>query len=231
MTVDRKAIDAMANIMSILNQKTAEDDVFTGEMITEGYLGSDVYDPTPENYTPDAAGERVRSTSVGSADAEAMKEVLLRLQNLSESAAPAQDGMVDHELNEALVTVPTPRGARIGSWEIIKNQGKHPTYDVVSADGSTTIAKDLFVYEAAYGLTKVLNKGVPINDSRVTELLRLEESFVTKRNDAEAYKQRAKKFRESGEDHRANVAEDRHDDVTRQAQQLHEDILRLAGRR
>lgn len=228
MTVDRKAIDAMANIMSILNQKTAEDDAYTGEMITEGYLGSDVYDPTPSDYVPEPT--HARPTSVGSPDTEAMKEVLLRLQNLSESAAPAQDGMVDHELKEALVTVPTPRGARIGSWEIIKNQGKLPTYDVVSADGSTTIAKDLYVYEAAYGLTKVLNKGVPINDSRVTELLRLEESFVTKRNDAEAYKQRAKKFRESGEDHRANVAEDRHDDVARQAQQLHEDILRLAGR-
>lgn len=228
MTVDRKAIDAMANIMSILNQKTAEDDAYTGEMITEGYLGSDVYDPTPSDYVPEPT--HARPTSIGSPDTEAMKEVLLRLQNLSESAAPAQDGMVDHELKEALVTVPTPRGARIGSWEIIKNQGKLPTYDVVSADGSTTIAKDLYVYEAAYGLTKVLNKGVPINDSRVTELLRLEESFVTKRNDAEAYKQRAKKFRESGEDHRANVAEDRHDDVARQAQQLHEDILRLAGR-
>ena len=228
MTVDRKAIDAMANIMSILNSKTAEDDSFTGEMITEGYLGSDVYDPTPSDYVPEPS--HAVPTSVGSSDTEAMKEVLLRLQNLSESAAPAQDGMVDHELNEALVTIPTARGARIGGWEIIKNPGKVPTYDVVSANGDTTIAKDLFVYEAAYGLTKVLNKGVPINDSRVTELLRLEESFVTKRNDAEAYRQRAKKFRESGEDHRANVAEDRHDDVARQAQQLHEDILRLAGR-
>jgi hypothetical protein len=209
MTIDHKAVSDMANIMSILNGKTASDPVHAA--LDEQAAPSA---PTP------------LGTPTG--DKEAMKEVLMRLQGISTSTTFASQN--DRQLAEALQTERTPRGARVGKWEIVVNEGTPKTYDVVDQQ-DTVIAQGLFLYEAALGLVKRLNEGAPINSQPVRDLLKLEEDYARNRSDAVGYKERSRKLREKGEDKRAAVNEDRFDEAQRQALTAHEEILRLAGLR
>lgn len=255
MTVDRKAIDEMANIMRILSAQSeaaeASHDAVPASLpvdggyplaesyeggypMAEGYPMADGY-PAPGNYpmAPEPVAARV---AISTPETDAMKTILEAFHAAQREtpveAAPAAPVRrpVDPEVAEALRTERTHRGARIGSWEIVVHEGKKGrTYDVVSEGGHTTIAKDLYVYDAAYGIAKRLNEGVAFNDPSVLKLLGLEEDFAKNRDDASGYRQRAKKLREKGEDLRAAVAEDRHDEAARQAIKAHEDILRLAG--
>jgi hypothetical protein len=156
-----------------------------------------------------------------------MKKIMESLHAVQANVKTAAES--DPVLREALVTEKTPRGARIGMWEIVVNEGASKSYDVVSIDGNMVIARDLMVYEAAYGIARRLNEGLAINNYQIRDLLTLEESYAKSRNDAVSYQQRAKKFRDKGEDLRASVAEDRLDEAARQARVEHERILKLAG--
>lgn len=208
MSVDRKAIDDMANIMNILNGRTAPAD--------DG-----------DDFVMESAPV-AKPVSLGDPNIDAMKDILSRLQGV----AQGETGLPrDKHLVEALQTEPTERGARIGAWEIVKNATNPVTYDVVSEDGRTVIARDLYLYEAALGLVRRLNEGMAINDKPVRDLLVLEENYVRARNDAVNYKQRAQKMQTLGETKRAAVAEDRFDRAQGEAMSAHEEILRLAGLR
>lgn len=208
MTVDSKAIADMANIMAVLNGQTAvetaQDDVLA------------------ESAIPTVA----KPVSMSDPSIDAMKSILTKLQAVAEGTTGEPR---DQRLVEALRTEPTERGARIGSWEIVKNPGETATYDVVSEDGHTVIARDLYLYEAALGLVRRLNEGMAINDKPIRDLMLLEENYVRARNDAVGYKQRAKKMHALGESKRAEVAEDRFDRAQTEALAAHDEILRLAG--
>lgn len=240
MTVDRKSIDEMANIMKLLAAQSPEGeaapyvepvgdpnfDPNSGYDLTEGY------NPYASNYNPEtgvAHDGTVSRTPVSSAESEDMKRIMLALSGAQE-AQPTR--VNDPVLAEAVATQRTPRGARIGSWEIVIKEGRAAkTYDVVSKDGETVIARDLYVYDAAYGIAKRLNEGGAINDPKIRSLLALEENFAKKTNEATGYRERAKKAAEKGDVVRQAVAEDRHDEAARQALLNHDEILRLAGLR
>jgi hypothetical protein len=258
-TVDRKAVDDMAQIMAALNAQSQAS--FEAEPAPSAALAEDVapgmhmsipgmeqvgdpsfdpnagYDPS-EGYNPYASasfdpetGEAPNGisyrTPVSSAETDDMKRIMMALSGAQE-APPTR--VNDPALAEAVATERTPRGARIGSWEIVIKEGKsRKSYDVVSEDGETVIARDLYVYDAAYGIAKRLNEGVAINDPKIRTLLALEEGFAKKTNDATVYRERAKKASERGDVVRQAVAEDRHDEAARQAILDHNEILRLAG--
>lgn len=212
MSVDRKAIDDMAKIMNALN----------GQSIAEAESHDLPNDLMEGEATP------VLVTGSGDQGIEAMKKILLAMNGaapaVTESAKPR-----DVEYEEALVTEQTPRGARIGAWEIVVNEGQVKTYDVCSEDGEVVIARGLYLYEAALGLVRRLNEGVAINDKPIRDLMVLEENFARARNDAVSYKARSQNLHARGETKRALVAEDRFDRAQGEATSAHEEILRLAG--
>lgn len=239
MTVDQKSIDAMANIMNILNQQA--DEPAAGWSHVEDHVESPV---TAAGWHPEmsevdqpiyeAANPVVARNPLSDPSIDAMKSILERFHSVSDDAVVerlTEAAETDHDLREALITEKTDKGARIGKWEIVVKEGRDlKTYDVVSQDG-TVIASDLYLYEAAYGLVKRLNQGNPINSPTIREMLKLEEDYARNRNDAAGYKARSKKHAERGESQRAAVAEDRFDEAQRQALAAHEEILRLAGLR
>lgn len=248
MTVDRRAVDDMAKIMAALNAQSQQS--FAAAPVTEsidpsmgfepvgdpdfdpnaGYDVSEGYNPYSSGFNPET-GEAPSGMStrvaVASAETEDMKRIMMALRSAD---APAPARLNDPALEEAVVTARTPRGAKIGTWEILVKEGKaRKSYDVVSEDGSVIIARDLVVYDAAYGIAKRLNEGVAINDPTIRHFLALEEGFAKKANDATVYRERAKKAAEKGDTVRQAVAEDRHDEAARQAILDHKEILRLAG--
>jgi hypothetical protein len=207
MSVDRKAIDDMAKIMNALNGKS---------------IAAAEADDLMES------GQQPSPALMGDPGIEAMKKILLAMNG----AAPVVNESVqprDAEVEEALITEPTPRGARIGAWEIVVNEGQVKTYDVCSEDGEVVIARGLYLYEAALGLVRRLNEGVAINDKPIRDLMVLEENFARARNDAVSYKARSQNLHAKGETRRALVAEDRFDRAQGEATSAHEEILRLAG--
>lgn len=221
MTVDHKAVDDMARLMSILNEKSVGMDETDDMLIETDIPFGDDLDARP--VIPPA-----EPAATGNPDVDAMKAILEKFQAVGGDHLFETE---DPDVREALVTEKTPTGARIGSWEIVVTEGDIRQYDVVHTATREPIAKDLYLYEAAYGLVKRLNEGGTINDSRVKDLLRLEEEYAKNRNDAAQYRQRTKTLREKGETVRAAVAEDRYDDASRRAKDAHERILRLAGLR
>ncbi|RYD68255.1 MAG: hypothetical protein EOP83_01180 [Verrucomicrobiaceae bacterium] len=209
----KQEVDQMANLMRILEGKSAVE-----AAIPESVASTQAAAITTPNPV----------TGTAQQDKEAMKNVLMALRNVTESADPE---IQDEEVREAFVTERTERGVRIDAWEIIVNEGKTKTYDVVSTSGDTVIAKDLYVYEAALGLVRRLNEGVAINDKRIAQVLKLEENFARNRDNAVAFKESYRRAEAAGDSRRAAIAEDRQEASVRQAVSDMEEILKLAGLR
>jgi hypothetical protein len=201
--IDRKEIDDMARILKVMDNLPDE----------------------PVNAIVEEAATVTR-TPLSDPDIDAMRNILMRMNE-----AASEGPVVDVELKEALQTVPTPKGARIGSWEIVVHElsDDERAYDVVNVRTGEPIATKLGLYEAARGLVRRLNEGVSITDKRVRDLLSLEEQYVRNRNDASFFRQHSEKMREKGEEVKAAIAEDRFDDSQRKAIEAHDRILRLAG--
>lgn len=207
--MDRSAIDDMAKLMALLEGK----DSHPAEMNATA-------DNIPESPISEPADPQVA----------AMKAILERFNHVGDVIS--EGTMTDPDLAAAMVTEATPTGARVGDWEIrVNEQENGKSFDVLSVATGAAIAKDLLLYEAALGITKLLNRGVTINDGRVSELLRLEEEFAKNRSDAVHLHRHAEKMIEQGDDFRAGIAEDRLDVSRQRAVDARDRILRLAGLR
>lgn len=187
---------------------------------------------------PEATPEPVRRAAVeaarpkGDPEVAAMRVILERLQQASATVVDRllEEADSDRELGEALVTERTALGARIGTWEICLHEADDGRrYDVVNTATGEPIAKDLFLYEAAYGLAKHLNQGVTVNDRRVRNLLQIEEDFVRHRADAITLKRRRDRLSRDGDSVAAAVAEDRYDEAKRRAVLARQRLQELSG--
>lgn len=206
--IDRQAVNDMANIMAILNERSS------AEVGDETLMESETVDEEPR-----------RRAALSDPNIDAMRAILERLHEVPQQLVESTDPEVRH----AAVTEATETGARVGSWEIVVNEGARRSYDVVHATTRDVLAKDLYLYEAALGLVKKLNEGVAINDERIASLLRLEENYAHNRDNAARFRQRKASLQETGEVVKAAIYEDRYDDASRRANDDYERILKLAG--
>lgn len=222
MTVDQKSVDDMARIMRALEGKTFDAGSSDEMVLNES-----------DDYLAHEIAPAVVSSGISTPDIDAMKNILMKLREADASAPEriTEASRFDAKFAEAMVTDKTPTGVRIGNWEIVINESaRGKSYDVIDSSG-LLLAKDLYLYDAAYGITKRLNEGVGITDVRVRDFLKLEEDYAKNLQDAAQFKERAKTLREKGENTRAAVAEDRFDSSSIQALSAHDEILRLAGLR
>lgn len=208
--IDRASVDDMARLMKILSEGKSQP-----EPARQAGLSTSI---SPQQSTP-----------VGDPNIDAMRNILERFQSASTTVIEhlVEKAEKNPQLSEALTTSANEHGAQIGNWEIRVNEvGKDRRYDVVNIVTEEPIATNLYLYEAAYGLAKELNRGITVNDRRIKNLLRLEEDFVRFRNDAISMKRRRTRLISEGDRMAAAVAEDRYDEAKRRAvyarQQLQE---------
>lgn len=204
MSIDRKAIDDMAKLMSLLDG--------TASVPSQ----SGVATAHVSNLDPATADMKSILETLNEAQNGTYKKIIERVE-------------IDTELRTALDTELTDRGARIGSWEIVVHHSDQKTFDVVHTHTNDVIAKDLMLYEAAFGIAKNLNEGVSINNPKVREFLLLEDDFVRHRTDAVQHKAIRDKMIEKGDFNRADVSEARFEKSQENALVLHDRILKLAG--
>jgi hypothetical protein len=134
-------------------------------------------------------------------DISAMADVLRRLNTVTTQVLAESHS--DPQLKEALETMPTPQGVRIGAWQIQENTdsdrlvNKH-NWSVINKYSNDVIAHELGLYEAALALVKMLNKGMYINSQPVRELLEAEAAYTSHKMDALRFRKLAHKANKSG---------------------------------
>lgn len=231
MTNTPEDVDAMARIMAAYNQTSASSGVEAPmnpadyvppppePWLTPGNSGlpydAPVGDLPPRQFAgvPDAAGT------------DMMRNLLAKMNSFEGSNAVhkvserlVESSKVNRPLREAMRTERTPRGARIGDWEIaVSDELGRKTYDVAHAVTGQPIASDLTLYEAAQALVNALNEGATINQAAVQDILKLEEEYARSRADALHFRNTRKAAEVKGDDHRMEIAEARYGEAVRRA--------------
>lgn len=204
--IDRSEVDQMSKFMTALNGMSAFDDSSAVAPVSEA-----VSRPSP------IMGEGIAE----------MKSILERFYTATERVISEQE--YDQPLREALATERTSTGARIGSWEIRLNEsGKRTLYDVVNVLSGEALASDLLLYEAAYGLVRILNNGGKINSREALDLMRAERDYAGSVHDMALFKHR---LIHNPDSPRVHVFEARYGDAKRRALSARDRVSDLADGR
>ena len=141
----------------------------------------------------------------------------------------AERASSDRQLREALSTVNTPTGTRVGSWEIQINEDARglKSYDVVSTVTNESIAMELSLYDAAHGIVRLLNEGYGINNSRVREILNHEADYARARQKAAEFRERQRVFESAHEYNRAELMENRFEEALTKAKVARSRLTRI----
>lgn len=204
-SIERSEVDQMGKFMAALNGMSVPDESIA----------------TPMTETVS------RPAPIMSEGASEMKSILERFYTVTDRVISEQN--YDLPLREALATERTASGARIGSWEIRLNEsGKRTLYDVVNVVSGDSLASDLLLYEAAYGLVRILNNGGKINSPDAIDLLRAEQDYAGSVHDMALFKHRLINNPESP---RLHVFEARYGDAKRRALSARDRVCHLADGR
>jgi hypothetical protein len=136
------------------------------------------------------------------------------------------------ELAEALETTPTEDGVKIGKWRIrakLSESKKRKYFDVFHSTTNQTIAKNLFIYEAALALVRLLNKGKPINSPEIKQVLALEEQYASARTKALQYKITSLRALKENNVVKSEIYENRYDVIVAKALLLEENIRDISN--
>lgn len=163
------------------------DPAFAG--VDPSLLAGMEYDPVSSSqpYFPATA------VPITSKEVDSMKNLLSKLNTLGESTAGsvAKTARYSPELTEAIHT--TRKSDRVvfdNKYEIrIVEEDAKKRFDVVDSYG-VVIASELFLYESAYAIVKLLNKGIPALDPRIRQIVVFEEQYGSARADAVRFKKR-----------------------------------------
>lgn len=131
-----------------------------------------------------------------------------------------------HVLNGDAVAKPQSRTSSSGySVQSIlsESSGKATSFNVIDQNG-TEVSSGLVISEAAEALSKLLNKGLTLQDSKVAEVLSLEEEYNTCRIEAGILRGRFDRARQIGESEAADVFKSRHAKVKATAIATHDRI-------
>ena len=210
---DPREVDQMKDLIRLMNEGVTFDE------------------PTTETRAPIIEGVMDLSPSGVDPSVAAMKSILEAFHSTSNNPVQhmAERSEMDRELREALVTVQTDRGTRIGSWEIIINENERglKSFDVTNTQTGEPIATDLSLYDAAHGICRALNEGHVINSTRIREILSAEFEYMRARQNAAEFREKASIYERRG-DERQPLMEDRFDDALARAKAARSRIMKLA---
>jgi hypothetical protein len=211
----RADVDSMARILRIMNGETVEPEP------VRMHGGQTVNNPIVVTQGPT------------SADTAAMAKILEAFRGATEDTAVSlrEEAARSPRMQEAMATVATPTGAIIDKWEVrarvqeSASSGKQrKIYDVMNPRTREVVAEKLVIYEAAFAIVRLLNKGHAANSSRVQEVLTLEETFHRNRQDAARFKQRFERCKSLGEKEAGDVFEARYQRARAEALVAHDQV-------
>ena len=147
-----------------------------------------------------------------------MEDVVDKFHNSVNNVAETlvEDSKYEPAIKEHLMTKKTPTGIQVGKYDIIDRQdpdsrSSKKIYDIADSNTSYVLASDIRLYETANALVKLLNNGKKITDFTVLDILNLEDSFQSHRNDAAMYKRKMNESLKKGDDQKVLLYEARYD--------------------
>jgi hypothetical protein len=162
----------------------------------------------------------------GSPESMMMKELLLAVM---ESDTPKRNILNNtrHTISEAAATHPTPRGARIGDWEVrVRENGRTKRYDVLHSSG-TVVAQDIYIMEAAQALASELNEGKAINRPEIQNILNLENEYARLVEEAARHRYSLREAENRNDTKKADIYEGRYSEARTKAQMMRDRIRDL----
>jgi hypothetical protein len=168
-------------------------------------------------HAPRVAPQRVVDYSGPSApDAADMKRIMEAFAGAAGDARESlrEEATTSPRLREAMSTRRTDEGVQIGAWEVRVKMfetagGQRKAYDVFHAGSKDRLYEGLVIFEAAHAIVRYLNKGIPTDHAKITEIADLEETFRRNRQDAVTFKKRFERCTELKESAAAEVFEAR----------------------
>ena len=212
--VSRNEVSEMAKLISMMNSgvtPSANEDIsFYG-----GGYSAPVESSPAVDFNPDVA---------------AMKNILEAFNSAQSPTGRLKErAVVDRELREALITETTDRGTRIGSWEIATNEYSNApkSFDVLNVHTGEPIAMELSLYDAAIGITRLLNEGAGINNIKIREILAAEAEYARARQNAAEFQQRVKMAEHADNYARKSLMEARFDDAMTRAKTARNRVMKI----
>lgn len=87
----------------------------------------------------------------------------------------------------------------------IKPTAEAKSFDVVDSVTNQIIADNLCIYEAAYGIVKLLNKGYAALDPHIRKIVFLEQQYYNAKGEAIVFKKKVQKAKTLGESRNADI--------------------------
>lgn len=189
--------DDLAKLAGAYSTYSAPTPVQSSQSIDPAFAGVDPSLLAGMEYDPVSSGSAyngpVGAVPVTSKEVDSMKNLLSKLNDLGQTTASSVASSARHsrELAEAIHIQRKPdRVVFDNKYEIrIVDENAKKRFDVVDSYGMT-IAESLFLYESAYAIVKLLNKGVPALDPRIRQIVVHEEQYGSARADAMRFKKR-----------------------------------------
>ncbi len=153
--------------------------------------------------------------SPSSEDVAQMKTLLERLHSINGTNAPEPTPSAP-----AAGTRAAGAGYKVTSI-LSESTGKPTSFNVVDGNGQE-VTSGLVVSEAAQAVSKFLNKGLTLHDSKVAEVLALEEEYNSCRIEAGILRGRFDRAKQIGESEAADVFKSRHAKVKATAIATHD---------
>ena len=137
------------------------------------------------------------SSGISPQEVDSMKKMLEALSAVGQEAVSTVMERVNKEpLMEEYVSASITgnrikhKNYEIRVREIESFNGTKKVYDIIESQTRELISDDLFLYEAAVGIVKYLNKGHNLLSNEVREIIALEQSYANLRTDAGIFRKR-----------------------------------------
>jgi len=195
-------------------------------ILDSGFDGSVHSDPEiPFTETPNTDG-KIAPPALSSARDPQMAKFLAITEGFTDTAEKSAQSLQesnDPEIREALNTNHSDDSISIGNWKIkiverpSYSKKNIKTYDIINNLNNQVIVEGLYIYEAARGLVRLLNKGIPLNQTSPQHIIQLEAKYVALRDDLYRAMKKRIKLREEGHLSQSGIYKARAEDYQEKA--------------
>ena len=199
--VTPEEIDAMKRLRDIMEGKTPE----------PSYSQSYVSNPVASGVV-----ELPGAGVVTESEINAMSDVMRRFNTAADTVTEQRvyESDSNPEVRMALQTRVNAEGVKIGAYQIqikedlTRTAGKQ-FYGIYHTRSNDIIADDITLYETAFNVVKLLNKGHYVNNYQVRRLFELDDAYTAHRIDAINFKRKIRQAEKAQRPDRAELYESR----------------------
>ena len=162
-----------------------------------------------------------------------MKKILSSFQDVANKTVGniVSTSKNDPIIKETLRRRITENSMQYGHYKVISKytKTKIKVYDVLDMNTNECIANDLFLYESAFAITKLLNKGNKPLDHKIRKIIMLEEKYCSNRAEAIYYKKKKNSMLTEGKTKEYNIMSAKYNNAQNVASSIQQELKVIVG--